>query len=489
MYIAMISAECAPAAKVGGLGDFVAGLSHDMSARGHQVDIVLPKYDCLRFERIWDLHKVYDLWAPLYGDWVHCDVEHGHVEGLSCWFIEPHCPEEFFQRGRIYGEEDDPQRFAFFARAALEFLYKTGRRPDVLHCHDWQTGLVPVLLREIYRGLGMDRTRTCYTLHNMGFQGWCAEDVLEQVGLEPEPMMVPERLQDDGNPELCNPMKGGIVYADYVTTVSPRYAWEIQNGEQGNGLQQVLREHKDKFGGVLNGIDYQVWNPQTDPGIAETYCDTTLQRKARNKSALRSRLGLEEAFRPIVAVVSRLDGQKGPELIRHGLRVCLENEAQFVLLGQAQDALEQETFEAVKEEFADHPHCHLELEYDDELAHQFFAGSDMLLMPSRYEPCGLTQMIALRYGVVPVVHRVGGLADTVFDANFSEVGFTRRNGYSFNDYTPEAMTGALLRAIGLWFQHPEYFRQLRINGMRQDYSWRVPGGKYLSIYQNIKGLI
>lgn len=485
MYVTLISAESAPVAKAGGLGDFVEGIAHDLSARGHKVEIILPKYDCMRFDRVWELHKVHDLWVPFYGDWLHCDVELGQADGLDCYFIEPHSPQAFFHRGRIYGEPDDADRFAFFSRAAMEFLLKTGRNPDIIHCHDWQTGLVPVLLYEIYAKLGMNKARVCYTLHNLGHQGWTGEHILRQVGLDPARMMTPDRLQDNGNPAAVNLMKGGIVYANYVTTVSPRYAWEIQYTDQGMGLQQTLQRHADKYGGVLNGIDYEVWNPETDPYIEHTYCAETLQRKARNKDALRKRLMLEDAFRPIVAVVSRLDRQKGPHLIRHAVDFSLQQEAQFVLLGSAQDPAVNDSFWELKYRLNDNPHCHIELAYDEDLAHRIFAGADMILVPSLYEPCGLTQMIGMRYGVVPVVRRVGGLADTVHDANYSDVEFQERNGYVFNDFTEDGVESALKRAIGLWYRFPEYFRQLRLNGMRQDHSWKRPGQRYMDIFNYI----
>lgn len=486
MYIAMISAESAPVAKAGGLGDFVEGIAHDLSSRGHQVEIILPGYDCLRFDRIWELHKVKDLWAPYYGDWVHCDVETGQVDGLTCYFIEPRSLQAFFERGRIYGEPDDAERFAFFSRAALEFLFKTGRQPDIIHCHEWQTGLLPVLLDKIYRNLGMTRPRVCYTLHNLGHQGWTGEHVLRQVGLDTAAMMTPDRLRDTGNPAVVNLMKGGIVYSDYVTTVSPRYAWEIQYTDQGMGLQDTLRRHAEKFGGVLNGIDYEIWNPETDPFIPQTYCIDTLQRKARDKAALRRRLMLEHAFRPIVAVVSRLERQKGLELIRHAAHFSLGNDAQFVLLGSSQEPAIRDEFQTLRIALNESPHCHLELAYDEELAHQIFAGADMILVPSVYEPCGLTQMIGMRYGAVPIVRRVGGLADTVFDANYSDRDFYERNGYLFTDYTTDGLESALKRAIGLWSRYPEYFRQLRRNGMNQDHSWNKPGQRYLDIFEHIR---
>jgi starch synthase len=412
----------------------------------------------------------------------------GRADGLTCWFIDPHSPQEFFRRGSIYGEPDDPERFALFARAALECLYKSGRHPDIIHCQDWQGGLVPVLVEEVFRSLGMTKPRVCYTLHNLGHQGRAGEQVLRQVGLDPAALMTPERLQDPGDPQAVNLMQGGIVYADYVTTVSPRYAWEVQNGDQGMGLQPTLQRHADKFGGVLNGIDYEIWNPQTDPHITQTFCAETLQRKARDKAALRRRLGLEEALRPIVAVVSRLERQKGTELIQHAARFCLANEAQFVLLGSSQDPEIHAGFVELQRQLNSDSHCHLELGYDEALAHQIYAGSDLILIPSLYEPCGLTQLIGMRYGSVPVVRGVGGLADTVFDANYSDQEFHQRNGYLFDDHSAEAMEHALIRAIRLWHEHPEYFRQLRLNGMAQDHSWNLPGQRYLDIFESIRAL-
>jgi starch synthase len=487
MYILMLSAECAPLAKAGGLGDFVQGLAHELAAQGERVEILLPKYDCLHLDRIWDLHKIQDLWVPCYDDWVHCDVEQGQTEGLTCLLIDAHAPQGWFRRGRIHGEPDDPERFAFFCRAALEFLFKGGRRPDVLHCQDWHTGLVPVLLQQLDAPPGSSRPRVCCTLHNVAYQGRCGEHILHLVGLESSPLMTEGRLRDATDPSRINLMQGGIVYADYVTTVSPRYAWEILYGDLGMGLAPVLRERAERFGGVLNGIDYEVWSPETDPAIAHTYCADTLQRKARNKAALRERLGLEQAARPLVGVVSRLEPQKGPELMRHAADFAPANGAQLVLLGSAQDPDIGAAFEAQQRRLVGHPHCRLELRYDEELAHQIFAGADLILVPSRFEPCGLTQLIAMRYGAVPVARRVGGLADTVIDANYSDHPFEERNGYLFDDYSESDLESALRRAIGLWSEHPAYFRQLRRNGMAQDHSWRAPARRYLDIFAHICG--
>jgi len=487
MYIIMASPECAPVAKAGGLGDFVHGLSRELANRGNRVELVLPKYDRLRSDRIEGLHTAFsDLLVPFYDGHIRCDVECGDVDGVSCCFINAHCEQRFFDRGQIYGEVDDPLRFAFFSRALMEFLYKSGRHPDIIHCNDWHTGLVPVLFYEAYARLGMDRTRLCYSLHNLGHQGWADAQVLHMNGLDAGRLMTPDRLQDPGNPGAVNLMKGGIVFSNFVTAVSPRYAWEVQHTEQGVGLQGVLLTHDGKFGGVLNGIDYDTWNPETDPLIPQHYGPDSLPLKAKNQIALRERVGLAQAAKPLVAVVSRLDRQKGVELIRHGIYYALEQGCQFVLLGSALDAGVNADFWRIKDEMEASPDCHLELGYDEELAHLIYAGSDLILIPSVYEPCGLTQMIAMKYGCVPVVRRVGGLADTVFDANYSDRPFEQRNGYSFDEGTYAGVESALGRAIGLWKRYPEYFQQLRINGMRMDYSWRQPAQHYLNIYEHIR---
>jgi len=491
MYVAMVSAECAPVAKAGGLGDFIHGLSRELVLRGHRVEVLLPKYDSLRRDLIEGLAPLHPgIPVPFFDEVIPCRVDQGRVEGVDCLFIDPHSSHAFFERGRIYGEGDDDVRFALFCRAVLEFLAQSGRRPDILHCHDWQTGLVPVLLWEAFDGLrsgpGAAATSVVYTLHNLGHQGWVGEAVLRQVGLSPHRLLTPDRLQDPGNPRCVNLMKGGIVFSSFVTTVSPRYAWEVQHTEQGMGLQGLLRQYNDKFAGVLNGIDDRIWNPLSDRHLARTYGRDTLADKAQNTAALRRRLGLQEASKPILCVVSRLDRQKGVELIRHGIDHALGHGCQVVVLGSASEPAVAEDFRRLQERLAPSPDAHLELAYDEELAHEIYGGADMILIPSVYEPCGLTQLIAMKYGVVPIVRRVGGLADTVFDANYSDRPFSERNGYTFDDLTSTAQDHAMDRAIGLWYQHPDYFRQLRLNGMTADHSWGARAGRYLDIYHHLR---
>ena len=486
MFIIMIATECAPAAKVGGLGDVVSGLSRELAVRGNAVEVILPKYDCMRYDRIFGLAKCYsDLWVPYYDQWIHCDVYFGFVDGVRCFFIDPHSHHSFFNRRRFYCEQD-VERFAFFCRAALEFMLKANKQPDVIHCHDWATGLAPVLLCEIYQRLGMTHPRVCYTLHNVAHQGRQGEHILRQVGLNPGALMKPDRLLDDRYPACANLMKGGVVYSNFVTTVSPTYAQEIRSTHLGMGLQRILNVHHQKFGGVINGIDYKVWNPELDPHIARRYSIGTLQDKYANKQSLRERLWLRHDFKPLVAFVGRLDYQKGVPLIFDAVPYCLDHGCQFVLLGSSPHGHVDEAFWRLKHRFNDHPDCHLEIGYNEELAHLIYAGADLLLVPSEFEPCGLAQLIGLKYGAVPVVRNTGGLADTVFDADYAHRPYHERNGYVFNDYNWPGLESALHRAIGLWYSYPHYFKELIVNGMRYDWSWNHSGQDYVNIYNYIK---
>lgn len=489
MYIVQIASECAPVIKAGGLGDVVYGLSRELEVRGHCLELILPKYDCMRYDHIWGLHEAYrDLWVPWYGGAIHCSVYCGWVHGRLCFFIEPHSQDNFFNRGCYYGCEDDPMRFAFFSKAALEFLQHSGKRPDVIHCHDWQTGLVPVLLYEIYQYHGMGHQRVCYTIHNFKHQGHAGADLLWATGLYRESHYFNyDRLQDNFNPFALNLMKGGIVYSNAVTTVSPHHAWEAHYGDFGYGLGHTLHLYQQKFNGILNGIDYTIWSPETDTYIPQPYSSDDLENKTINKKALRERLLLRQADKPLVAFIGRLDDQKGVHLVHHAIYHALAKDAQFVLLGSATEAGINARFQHEKHHLNDNPDCHLELGFNEELSHLIYAGADIIIVPSNYEPCGLTQLISLNYGTVPVVRGVGGLVDTVFDRDYDESKpVEKRNGYVFYQADNYALESALDRAIGLWYGDPEGFRQLQRQGMAYDYSWRLPGERYVQLYELIR---
>jgi starch synthase len=489
MYIVQIASECAPVAKVGGLGDVVYGLSRELEIRGNCVEIIMPMYDCMRYDHIWGLHEAYrDLWVPWYGGAIHCSVFVGWVHGQVCFFIKPNSGDNFFNRGHYYGALDDHMRFAFFSKAALEFLLKSNKRPDIIHCHDWQTGLLPVMLFEMYKWHGMGHQRVCYTIHNFKHQGIAGTNVLWATGLNNEGYYFNyDRLQDNFNPLALNYMKAGIVYSNHVTTVSPHHAWEARYSDISCGLGQTLHIFQDKFSGILNGIDYSIWNPEIDNYIPHQYDIETLTEKAKNKKALRKQLLLKDDDKPIICYIGRLDDQKGVHLVHHAMYYALNRGAQFVLLGSATESSINNWFWHEKHHLNNNPDCHLELGFNEELAHLIYAGADMIVVPSNYEPCGLTQMISLKYGTVPIVRGVGGLVSTVFDRDYDQnLPPEKRNGYVFYQTDTHALETAMERAIGLYTKFPKEFVKLQQQGMAYDYSWNNPGGEYLKIYDYIR---
>lgn len=489
MYIVQIASECAPVIKAGGLGDVVYGLSSELEIRGNSVEIILPMYDCMRYDHIWGIHDAYkDLWVPWYGGAIHCSVYCGWVHGRLCFFIEPHSGDNFFNRGCYYGCDDDNIRFAFFSKAAMEFLLQSNKRPDVIHCHDWQTGLIPVMLYEIYKYHGMDRQRVCFTIHNFKHQGMGGAEILQATNLNREAYYFQyNKLRDNFNPFALNFMKGGIVYSNAVTTVSPHHAWEAHYSDIGCGLSHTLDIYQDKFSGILNGIDDDFWNPESDRYIPQPFNKDTLEDKIKSKKALRDRLLLQDVDKPIIAYIGRLDNQKGVHLVHHAIYYALDKQAQFVLLGSATESGINAHFRHEKNFLNDNPDSHLELGFNEELSHLIYAGADMIIVPSNYEPCGLTQMIGFKYGTVPIVRGVGGLVNTVFDRDYdTSKPPEKRNGYVFYDTDFHAIEFAMDRAIGLWYYSLEEFRQLAIQGMEYDYSWNHPGTEYLKIYELIR---
>ncbi|CAN1209857.1 glycogen synthase GlgA [Tumidithrix helvetica PCC 7403] len=489
MYIVQIASECAPVIKAGGLGDVVYGLSRELEVRGHAVEVILPKYDCMRYDHVWGMHDAYrDLWVPWYGGTIHCSVYCGWVHGQLCFFIEPHSGDNFFNRGFYYGANDDNMRFAFFSKAALEFLLQSNKRPDILHCHDWQTGLVPVMLFEMYKFHGMGTQRVVYTIHNFKHQGMAGSDVLRATGLNNDAYYYSrDRLVDDFHPGAINFMKGGIVYSNFVNTVSPHHAWEARFSDIGCGLGRILEVHQSKFGGVLNGIDYNLWNPESDRYIPGFYNKEDLEGKAKDKKALRERLLLRDSDKPLICYIGRLDNQKGVHLVHHAIYYALHKGAQFVLLGSATEAAINSKFWHEKQHLNNNPDCHLELGFNEELSHLIYAGADMIVVPSNYEPCGLTQVISLRYGTVPIVRGVGGLVNTVFDRDYDpNKPLEERNGFVFYQSDYQALESAMSRALALWEKEPEEFQKLVKQGMEYDYSWNLPGEQYVGIYDYIR---
>lgn len=496
MHIVNIASELASVAKVGGLADVLLGLSRELSWKGHDVDIIIPKYDCMDGSGIRDLAVDYPNLMSYYdGEWFPNTVWTGWVENLKVYFIDPHHPRHFFDRGCFYGCEDDLERYLYFCRTAIEFLYKKGIQPNIIHLHDWQSACIAPLYANMYKNLGYNKPKIVFTIHNIEYQGKCAVTDLDRIGLPGKEYLTKEKMQDNLNKDLINLLKGGIVYSDFVTTVSPNYAKEVLAPEGGRGLDSTLIAHKSKFKGVLNGIDYSYWNPEIDRYLPAHFSSrempanrkdhNTIDKKAFIKNYLREQLMLAEDHRPIIACIARLVPQKAPELIKHAIMHTVDKGGQFILLGTTQIPSINAEFHELKHHFSDHPQVHISLHHREDLAHLIFASSDMFIVPSIFEPCGLTQMIALKYGSIPIVRRTGGLADTIFDVDYSGKKFEETNGYTFDFPDKAGLESAMDRAIDCWFHNPEKWRRLMIDGMNIDFSWNHPSNNYLKIYEEL----
>jgi starch synthase len=462
MEILHVSAELGPIAKVGGLGDVLHGLCKALLDKKQAVRVILPKYDTLDLNGIKNL-EVFESQQTVYFDGRECTntLWRGTVDEIPVVFIESQTPEAFFERGKIYGCPDDVDRFNYFCLSVLEYI-RHGKF-DIIHLHDWHTAILAGLIKDRFP---KRETKVILTIHNLAYQGACGLTELKRLGWHHEHMRIADHY---------NLLKGGILFADKVTTVSTSYAHEILTTHLGGHLQKTLKAHQEKFSGILNGIDYSFWNPQTDKLFPFHYSADKLGEKQKLKSLLRKRLALAEENSPIACVITRLVPQKGPELIKGAILRILEWGGQFILLGSASDATTHNQFYNLKRKLAGSPHVHLELVFSEELSHLVFAASDLFLMPSLFEPCGLTQLIAMHYGTIPVVRATGGLLDTVCEG---------KNGFMFDHPTIESFHGALDRALKTWYQNPDKWHQLIQTCMHTDFSWKKPAEQYLALYSS-----
>ncbi len=481
MYIVHIASELAPIAKVGGLADVVYGLAKATAAEGHQVEIILPKYDSIRYPLLQNLQPHFrDLWSFDGPYPCHNTVWSAKSDGLNLLLLEPHHTNYLFGRGRIYGCNDDVDRFIYFSRACLEYLFKSGKKPDIIHLHDWPTALIAPLYKEMYIPLGFSAGGIVLTIHNMEHQGKCAPANISRAGLRGEEYLAAEKMQDPSHPLLINLLKGGIVYSDALTTVSPTYEKEVLS-EGGSSLAPLLKKQKIK--GILNGIDSNYWNSSSDPLLSYHFGSENFFRgKAVNKTELRKRLGMKESAGPLVAAIARLVPQKAPELIESALLHTLEKEGQFVLIGTSPIPEIDKHFRALQKQLSRNKNAAFFLEYDEALSHLAFAAADMVVIPSHFEPCGLTQMIALRYGAVPIARATGGLLDTVFDVDDPKVSQEKKNGFLFEAPTAEELSKTLDRAFA-YFKNQGKWELLVAQGMKQDYSWAKSTSAYIDIYK------
>lgn len=475
MQIVFASAECAPFVKTGGLGDVAGSLPAALVRAGAEVIVMVPKYATIKDEYKAQMEHFADFYVSLGWRNEYCGLEKLEHDGVTYMFIDN---ERYFARDYPYGFFDDGERFAFFSKAITESLQHlpAGFECDILHCNDWQTALAPVFLREFYQGLPLyDRVKTVFSIHNVAFQGQFSDTVMEDIlGVAHIPAAASQLRCDACS---INYMLGALRYADAITTVSPTYANEIQTPEFGEGLDGVLRERSYALQGILNGIDVAGFDPATDKRIAANYTVEDRSGKAVCKAKLQEELGLEvRDDRPLMVMVTRLTRQKGMDLVMHALDRILAGGVQVAVLGTG-DRDYEDGLRYFQDKYPGTMAARIE--FDPALSQRMYAAADMFLMPSKFEPCGLSQIIAMRYGTLPIVRETGGLKDTVVPYNeFTGEG----TGFSFSNFNGDEMGDAVFRAARLFWDNRAAWDQLVTQAMSQDFSWTRSADKYLDLY-------
>ena len=480
MHIAFVASECVPFSKTGGLADVVGALPRALAAMGHQISVYLPRYRHTTISE--ERTVVQSITIPFDDRYRFCSILTGAgYPGVRFFFVDSPA---YFDREGLYGTAsgdfpDNAERFALFCRAVLEGSKILGV-PDLFHCHDWQAALVPVLLKTQYvEDPAFQNSGTVFTIHNMGYQGLFPPEILPLLTL-PWDLFTISKMEFFGN---VNFLKGALVYSDWITTVSRKYAQEIQTSEFGFGLDGVLKERAQTLTGILNGVDYEEWNPETDRFIAAHYSAEDLSGKRECKKDLLATMGLGSADPnlPVIGIVSRFAAQKGFDLIGQIIdRLALE-EVLLTVLGSG-DRLYEEMFMRLRRQFP--KKVALKVAYDNALAHKIEAGADIFLMPSRYEPCGLNQIYSLKYGTVPVVRATGGLDDTIdpWDPRTK-----KGTGFKFQEATGEALLRSIHHALELYRDQTSWQKLMR-NGMSKDFSWRVAAREYVRVCDRVRQL-
>lgn len=475
MQIVFASAECAPFVKTGGLGDVAGSLPAALVRAGAEVIVMVPKYATIKDEYKAQMEHFSDFYVSLGWRNEYCGLEKLEHDGVTYMFVDN---ERYFARDYPYGFFDDGERFAFFSKAITESLQHLpeGFECDILHCNDWQTALAPVFLREFYQGLPLyDRVKTVFSIHNVAFQGQFSDTVMEDIlGVAHIPAAATQLRCDACS---INYMLGALHYADAITTVSPTYANEIQTPEFGEGLDGVLRERSYALQGILNGIDVAAFDPATDKRIAANYTVDDRSGKAVCKAKLQEELGLEvRDDRPLMVMVTRLTRQKGMDLVMYALDRILSGGVQVAVLGTG-DRDYEDGLRYFQDKYPGTMAARIE--FDPALSQRMYAAADMFLMPSKFEPCGLSQIIAMRYGTLPIVRETGGLKDTVQPYNeFTGEG----TGFSFTNFNGDEMGDAVFRAARLFWDNRDAWNQLVTQAMSQDFSWTRSADKYLDLY-------
>ena len=475
MRILYVTGEAFPFCKTGGLADVAGSLPPALAKSGDQVAVILPLYG--QIGQQWRQQMTFRRYIYVDLGWRHeyCGLFSLESRGVTWYFVDN---EHYFARSRLYGEFDDGERFAFFSKAVIDLLPSLDWMPDVLHCNDWQTALVPIYLKDVAtRWPEVRRIRTVFTIHNIEYQGRFGSDTVDQLfGLD-RGWYNDGTLQMDGDVNL---MKGAMLMADAVTTVSPTYAAQLHDPAYAEGLDSIINAIGWKMHGVVNGIDTQDYDPARDPALPERYDPDHMAGKAACKDALQAALGLHrEADTPLIAMVTRLVGHKGLDLVQRAMDGIMATGCQFVVLGTGDGGYE----DFFRWKAGQYPgRLSAQILYAEDLSRRIYAAADLFLMPSRSEPCGLSQMIAMRYGAVPIVRATGGLADTVRSC---QVGQSDGTGYLFGDYDAGAMLSVVGQATGLYRGDREGFNAVRRRGMTADFGWERSAAAYRHIYENL----
>ena len=481
LKVLFLSPEVVPFAKTGGLADVAGALPFALSSLGAEVRLVLPLYRTIREGDFQTRSFIDDIEIPLGNNTLKAAIKESRLnDGIPVYLIER---EDLYDRPNLYGNAsgdyyDNLERFSFYAHAALRLMRSISFSPDIIHCHDWQTGLIPALLKGPYRyNRLLSETPTVFTIHNLGYQGIFPSEKLPVTGLPKDDFFHLEGAEFWGNISL---LKTGIMYSEAVTTVSPSYAAEILTHEFGMGMEGVLKRRKEAIYGILNGIDYDIWSPEKDRHLPAAYSAKEMVGKARCKAALIQETGLDPAVskKPLLGMITRLDTQKGLDLLVHILDDLMALDLGLVVLGSGDEGISRAIQEAVDR----YPgRINLTKGFNEPLAHRIMAGTDIFLIPSRYEPCGLTQMYALKYGTVPIVRATGGLKDTIVQFN---VKTCEGNGFRFGPYKPDSFLRAVRAATKL-FNNAETWQRLISNGMKADFSWDRSAGSYMNLYESL----
>ena len=476
MKILFTASECVPFVKTGGLADVVGALGPVLAGQGHDVRVILPLYSAIAQKWQEQMEYLLDFEVQLGWRRQYCGVQTLKKDGVTYYFLDN---KYYFGRPYIYGlGGDEYERYGFFCRACLNLLPLIDFAPDVLHAHDWQSGMIPALLKIQYAHLPFYASiRTMYTIHNLQYQGiFGIKEVQDVLGLGDD-LWTSDKLECYG---CANFMKAALVYADAITTVSPSYSEEITTAYYGERLDGLIRARKESVFGVLNGIDINEYNPETDPMLYKNYNVDTLENKVENKLKLQEALGLEvNPDIPLIAMVGRLSNQKGLDLVDHVLGDIMQENVQMVVLGMG-EARYTNLFSWAEQQYRGKMAARFAM--DHELAHRLYASADFFLMPSLFEPCGLSQLISLRYGTVPIVRETGGLRDTVLSYNeYTQEG----NGFTFLNYNAHDMLNVIKRALGYYAEQKDVVKQLQIRGMQGDYSWTHSADEYVKLYNAI----